>query len=115
MNWLLLLAMVLLPVQALYAQTEMLVPSANHECEHTGMQHAGSTVDETQLMSCCDQEASHCNQNCRDCFHTQSINALAGTPVLQIDQPCSYDLLPAQETHSGLPPAGQFRPPRNLV
>lgn len=115
MIWLLLLAMVLLPAQALYAQTDMLAPSASHACEHTRMQHTGPAVDGAQLMSCCDQEADRCNQNCRDCFHTQSINAIAGTLVLQINQPCSHYLLPSQDIHSGLSPAGQFRPPRILI
>ena len=112
MAHLLMLAMILLPWQALYAQTDMLVPSMNHKCEHAQMQQVEQAQHE---MTCCEQDAGHCNQNCRDCFHCQSISAIITALALDIDQPYSSYSLPLHETHSGLPSAGQFRPPRTLV
>ncbi len=106
---LLTLAMLSLPVQALYAQTEMQVPSPNHACEH--MQQA----NDTGAMSCCEQDADHCNQNCRDCFHCQSINAMAAMLNAEVDTPDLHYSLPLHGTPGGLPPTGQFRPPRNLI
>jgi len=108
---LLTLAMLLLPVQALYAQTEMQVPSPNHACEHMQMEQA----DASRTMSCCEQGVDHCNQNCRDCFHCQSINAVASVLNSEIDTPDLYYSLPLYGTPDGLPPTGQFRPPRNLI
>lgn len=106
---LLTLAMLLLPVQALYAQTEMQVPSPNHACEH--MQQAESP----QAMSCCEQDADHCNQNCRDCLHYQSINAIASVLNTEIGTPELHYSLPLHRAPDGLSPTGQFRPPRNLI
>ncbi|MFP3874482.1 MAG: hypothetical protein ACLFQT_10565 [Thiohalophilus sp.] len=108
---LLTLAMILLPVQALYAQTDMQVPSPDHVCEHMQMEQS----DSAGAMSCCEQDTEHCNQNCRDCFHSQSINALASVLSTEIDSPELHYLLPLHRTPDGLPPGGQFRPPRNLI
>lgn len=108
---LLTLAMLLLPVQALYAQTEMQVPSPNHTCEHMQMEQA----DSSPAVTCCEQNADHCNQNCRDCFHCQSINAVASVLSTAIDTPELHCSHPLHETPNGLPPTGQFRPPRNLI
>ncbi|TDY04234.1 hypothetical protein [Thiohalophilus thiocyanatoxydans] len=108
---LLTLAMLLLPVQALYAQTEMQAPSPNHTCEHMQMEQA----DSSQAGTCCEQDTDRCNQNCRDCFQCQSINAIASVLNTEINNPESDYSLPLYGTPDGLPPTGQFRPPRNLI
>ncbi|MFO8024382.1 hypothetical protein [Thiohalophilus sp.] len=108
---LLTLAMLLLPVQALYAQTEMQVPSPNQVCEHMSLEQ----TDSSQGMNCCKQDADHCNQNCRDCFHSQSLNAIASVLNIEIDTPELHYSLPLHVTPDGLTLAGQFRPPRNLI
>lgn len=109
---LLMLAMLLLPWQALSAQTEMLLPSTDHKCQHAEPQLDGH---EQHVMSCCDKQANHCNQNCHDCFHCQSITAVLAVMNLDIEYPYPYYSFSSHETHSGLPPNGQFRPPRSLV
>jgi len=103
--------MLLLPVQALYAQTEMQVPAPTHTCEHMQMEE----MDASGTMACCEQDADHCNQNCRDCFHCQSISAVTSVLTAEIDTPDLHYSLPLHGTPDGLPPTSQFRPPRNLI
>lgn len=114
---LLMLAILVLPGQSLFAQTEMASSTQNHECPHMQKQHMQMSQhqDDQQAMDCCDQDAGHCNAGCGDCFHCPSFSAVITDLQLDISQSYLSFLLPLHEMVSGLPPAAQFRPPRTLI
>lgn len=111
MIYLLMLAMLILPWQALYAQTEMMAPAQKHDCHHAQQQQAEHMQHD---MACC-EDTSHCNSNCLECYHCQSISAVVSVLNLVLQEPYSGYSLPLHETSSGLAPAPQYRPPRTLV
>ncbi|MGD8408432.1 MAG: hypothetical protein PVG13_07575 [Thiohalophilus sp.] len=106
---LLMLALLVMPWQSLYAQTQMQTSIQPDKCQHEKMQPMDS---DHQAMTCCDQDSNHCDQSCRDCFHCQTLNAVAMDLNLEFDSQYSQYYLPHLPIYSGLPPASQYRPPR---
>lgn len=108
----LLLAMVVLPWRALYAQSEMLPASG---AEHEYISQGFSQSDEQHAKECCQQKQSQCNQSCDDCFHCGTLHAVISVPVLATGRSGLDYALPARNTHISIIPSGQFRPPRLII
>jgi len=110
----LLLALVVLPGQSLYAQSKMLPLNAdNHGCHH--MDKQGGHQKAQPPMKCCQEDQSQCNQSCGDCFHCGSLIAVLPVPLLPTEKNTFSYARPARDTHTSLPASGQFRPPRLII
>ncbi len=109
----LLLALVVMPVRALYAQSEMpLVAEKSHVCHQMEKQLQDSSQ---HAMQCCQQDDMQCNQTCSDCFHCSGITAILSLPHLLIDKSGRGYTLPAGDSYTSLSSSGQFRPPRLII
>lgn len=106
---LLMLALLVMPWQGLYAQTQMLTLTQADNCQHEKMR---SMDTEQSKMSCCEQDKNHCDQSCGDCFHCQTLTALTMDFNQKIDSFFNRYFLPVLPLYSGLPPEAKHRPPR---
>jgi hypothetical protein len=110
----LLLALVVLPGQSLYAQSKMLPLSADsHACHH--MEKQAGLEKAQPPMKCCQEDQSRCNQSCGDCFHCSSLIAVLSVPLLPAEKNTFSYARPARDTRASLPASGQFRPPRLTI
>jgi len=112
---LLLLALVGLPGQSLYAQSKMLPLNADSHTCHRMDKQGGQEKAHPQAMKSCQQNQSQCNPSCGDCFHCSSMNAVLEVPSLSTEQSTFVFIHPSRDSHTSLPASAQFRPPKLII
>lgn len=109
---LLLLALTVLPVTFVHAQTEQSLPQISSEhCQHMQSQADGETL----AMNCCADMSMVCDQACGDCVHFGGVSMLAEVPVLVTVNKVNVFTAVPQLALLGAATSPQLPPPRTDI